>query len=393
MASLFKRPRSRFWWIKFRDHSGRCIRQATPYSHLDTRDTRRAEILRAEKEVTELRSPRADDSTRWANWVVDYLRKRHAASPKTLERKLTIWRTLAKYLEETHLATPANVTREHCLNYLPWRRAKRSFRSKHHGVAHNTVLLELRVFHSILQEAVRRGWCAGNPCARLEIAKETVREKPELTDEQIQIIRGAIQTRLNRNALSEEERRNSQFLHISFEIAIAQGCRMSETHILLEDVDLKNMEITLLAKGRKRYTAPLNPALVPLFKELHGRTWTYEPPRMPSLVWFKFIDGLRRTHPGFARVSFHSTRVTVASRLGRGGVHERVAMAILNHASTTIHRIYRRVAPSEIRGAWQALGNTPKTETPDAPPTTPSPNDTSSAARGKKRTRPPSSHE
>lgn len=382
MASLFKRPKSRFWWIKFRNLQGKIVRKATPYCHDDQRQTRQAEILRAQSEIEELRSPRSDEATRWGNWVTDYLQKRHAASPKTLTRKLTAWRTLERYLNEMRLPAPSVVNREHCLAYLPWRKAARSFKSKRADVAHNTVLLELRVFHSILQEAVRRGWCHSNACSRLEIAKETPKEKPELTDEQIKIIRDAIAARMARNFESDGERRNAEFLRVSFEIAIAQGCRMSETLINLDDVDLHNREVTMLAKGRKRYTAPLNPSLIPLFQELkdRGQQWTYEMPPIPSLIWFKFLDKLRAKHPTLKRVSFHSSRVTVASRLGRGGVPERVAMAILNHASTTVHRIYRRVAPSEIRGAWETLSGTGirSSENPDSSATTGTPKAASS---------------
>ncbi len=384
MASLFKQKKSRFWWIKFRDPTGKIVRQATPFDHSDHRQTRQAEILKAKRHVEELQTPRLDETTRWAVWVVDYLRKRHAASPKTLSRKLTIWRTLERFLNESRLPTPANVKREHCLAYMPWRKERRSFKARNAPIHHNTVILELRIFQSILQEAVRRGWVMGNACSRLEIARQTPKEKPELTDEQIQIIRDAIRVRAEKEDTTDEERRNTQFLRVSFEIAIAQGCRMAETLIALEDVDLHNMEITMLAKGRNRYTAPMNPCLVPLFTELRasGAKWTYDQPNIPSLIWFKFWDRLRRKHPSMKRVSFHSTRVTVASRLGRGGVQERVAMAILNHASTTVHRIYRRVQKSEVAGAWATLSN-PKSETQGSTATSPTPRETSSSSHGK----------
>jgi hypothetical protein len=38
-------------------------------------------------------------------------------------------------------------------------------------------------------------------------------------------------------------------------------------------------------------------------------------------------------------VSFHSTRVTVISRLERAGAKEKTVMDLVNHASTTVHRI------------------------------------------------------
>lgn len=294
----------------------------------------------------------------WRNWVVDFLKQRHAASPKTLQRKLSAWGTLAAFLDERKILTPAQITRQDCFAYLDWRRAMGNLLSRKKRVAHNTILLELKILASIVQEAVRREFIKGNPCFRLEIAREVPREKPELTDEHVRIIRHAIARRLQR-AVADDERRNAHFLHVSFEIALAQGCRMSETHIDLDDVDLANMEVAFLAKGRKRYVAPLSPALVPLFRKLkaQGRRFTYDLPRMPTLVWFKFMDRLRQRFPVMRPISFHSSRVTVISRLGRADVPESVAMTLVNHASTTVHRIYRRVKKSELKSVWSALSS------------------------------------
>lgn len=361
MASLMKRPRSPYWWIQFRDTStGKVRRQSTKFRHDDPLETRKARELRVERELQEIRLPSATAHMKWDLWVMPFLEARHAASPKTLRRKQVTWRTLSAYLEEKHIPTPAHLKREHCLDYLPWRRKLGHLLTRgknRRPLAHNTTLGEVKCLGSIVQEAIRRQWIPSNPCYRLEIAKEMPKQKPELTDGDIALIRAGIAAKLA-NPHNDEEREHAEFLRVSFEIALGQGCRMFETYLdIWQDVNLDNMEITFLAKGRKRYTAPLSPKLVPLFKQLRerGQQFTYKQPRLMSLVWFKFLDVLRRRHPQLQRVSFHSTRVSVITRLGRAGVPEQVAMRLVNHASSTIHRVYRRVDASELPKVWQAL--------------------------------------
>lgn len=382
MASLYKRNRSPFWWCKFVDPiSGKLRRVSTGLRFIDARESRRALAFRAEREADERRLTAAADESRWHQWVVPLINQKYAASPRTRDRYLAMWRAIGSYLDARKIFCPAELRREHGFDFMTWRKSAGNLlaRKRKRGLAHNTALLDLKLLSSLASEAVRRGWIQSNPLARLGIAKETPREKAEMTDADIAIIRKAIADKLA-NPQNDGERTNAEFLRVSFEIAIHQGCRMFETFLDLRDVDLVNGEITFLAKGRKRYTAPLSPGLVPLFKELQdrGQSLTYTQPRLPSLIWWKFMDRLRRRHPHLARVSFHSTRVTVVSRLGRAGVSEKVAMALVNHGSTTMHRVYRRVQRSELPAVWRALeqidggpGKPATGESPGVPPSNP----------------------
>lgn len=363
MASLYKRNRSKFYWIKFRDPATRKVcQEPTEFEHANPAHRQRAREFVAEKTFHESKAPKASSSHRWHLWVLPFLDARHAtddeADLKTLTRKLTAWRTLSDYLAEKEVNTPEQLTRQHCLNYVSWRKQRGHGRAKHKKkrLSNNTIILELKVLSSIVQEAVRREWVHANVCHRLEIPRDVVREKNELDDDDIRFIREEIARRVQK-AESVEEKRNASFLHVSFEIALAQGVRMFETWLPLSDIDLEKMEISLLAKGKRRYVAPLNPSLVPLIKELKasGRTHTYDRPRMPSLVWFNLFDRLRSLRPSLAKASFHSSRVTVVSRAERNGVPEKVAMALVNHSSTTVHRIYRKIKKQELSAIWSAL--------------------------------------
>lgn len=358
MASIYERKNSRFIWIKFRDPlTNKIRRESTEFLADDRIHRQRARELCAEKTFAESQTPRSTSAHRWDQWVPGFLQQRHALVASTLARKTAAWRQLSEYLLTIKVQTPQQLTRQHCLDYVAWRKAKGHLNSPHQRrISHNTVLMELKCLSSIMQEAVRRQWCSANVCHRLEIARELPREKTELSNDQIRFIRSEIQKRKAR-AKSDHDRATSDFLEISFEIALAQGCRMAETYLPLSAINLEQMEITFTAKGNQRYIAPINPSLVPLLKRLQSekRTHTYQRPRMGSLLWFKFFSRLRLKRHDLRNASFHSTRVTVVSRAERAGVPEKVAMALVNHSSTTVHRVYRKIKKTELSAVWGAL--------------------------------------
>jgi hypothetical protein len=66
--------------------------------------------------------------------------------------------------------------------------------------------------------------------------------KPEMTDEEIAKIRAEIVKRNSADYPYASQFDWGHFLRVSFEIAIHQGCRLSETHLnVWRDVDLENL--------------------------------------------------------------------------------------------------------------------------------------------------------
>lgn len=192
-------------------------------------------------------------------------------------------------------------------------------------------------------QAIKRGYSTSNPCASLGIAKETPREKPELSDDDIALIRKQLQT-LNK----------PEWMRVCFEIAIHQGCRLRETSLPLSKVDLEKRTIQFHAKGGKDFTAPIHPNLIPKFEGMKqtGQKLTCELPAMPSKHWFTFFKQIGLHKKG---VCFHCTRVTVITRLIREGVPENKVKKIVNHASTEVHRIYQRLGVEDVRASLDAL--------------------------------------
>jgi integrase len=358
MASIYKRPGSKFWWVKYRDHvTGEIKRQSTKFRIGIGTATRAANEMCANLTAKENQSTFAGAHERWEEWVTPFLESKHSASPNTLSRNLLAWSTILRYLRSQGVLTPKMLTRGVCIGYVPWRKKEGHLNStKKRQVGTNTVIGELKTLSKVMHEAILRGYVPYNPAIKLGISKDKIEEKSEMTDEHIGIIRDKIRRKIE-NAKTLEEKRNSHFYRVSFEIALHQGCRLSETHIRLTDIDEKNRKMRFVPKGGEPYVAEMNPSLVPLIEELRasGVEYTYDRPLIPSLKWFKFFNQLRAKYPEFDRVSFHSTRVTCISRLERAGAPESAVMKLVGHSSTTIHRIYKRTKSDELQSFWSAV--------------------------------------
>lgn len=369
MASLYRRKNSPFWWIKYRHPaSGKLTRESTKIQVGTGANLIAARKLRAEfslQEQTRFGTARASG---W-EWVERFLEAHYTRSEAGLRRKRSTWKTLLTFLQSQGIQHPHQLQRQHCLLYTSWRRSP-PVTCGVRGAGRGTMLYEIASLSRIMREAIALGFASANPCSRLGLERATHRVKPELTEAEISQIRERIAEELARGT------RQAEFMRVSFEIALAQGCRLAETYLhLYNDIDLDRGEITFNAKGGKRFTTALNPTLAPLIHELRarGQIHTYQRPRADSAIWTRCF----RNKWNLPHLCFHCTRVTVISRMERAGAPESVVMKMVGHASTTVHRVYRRV-PSEELSRWFALG-TPGAGTPgasgnpDAPATTPPP--------------------
>jgi hypothetical protein len=67
-------------------------------------------------------------------------------------------------------------------------------------------------------------------------------------------------------------------------------------------------------------------------------------PQYAAKKWHQFFRRL-----GLGHLSFHSTRVTVVTRLARAGHPIYQTKAYVGHASDTVHAIYQRLTPMDVR--------------------------------------------
>jgi site-specific recombinase XerD len=354
MASLYKRAGSPYWWIQHNDGTGK---QSTKFRHDLAAETRKAKAMKAEWDLRETTDAPAKYH-KW-EWVMPWLSGRYSHSPNTASRMIGTWKTWLVFLSENKIFGPRNVTREHAMQYLQWRKSKGHMNGRTRPgrpICHNSALLEIKTLSTVMKEAVTRGYVSFNPLYRLGLGKEPVKIKAACTDEHIAIIRAAIAER-KASAKTENQRIVADALDASFEIAIRQGIRLHETHRPLSAFDIVNGTIELIAKGRKTETRALNPDLIPLIKkwQAEGRHETFKRPTNLGLAWWKFMNELRAKHPDMKRVSFHSTRVTVVTRLHDAGVPEAMCMELVGHASKTVHHVYVRSDPVKTRDSWNRM--------------------------------------
>jgi site-specific recombinase XerD len=342
MASLYKRNNSPYWWIKYKDAAGKTRQHTTGLRHSVPDQTKKANLLVREKHLLELKREKGSEHGGWDAWVEKFLESDYETQPKTLHRYKTCWRNLYAYLKEKGILAPHQLTFDDCVGYMDWRQAGQP----HLGIykcAHNTARLDLKILHLICERAIRRGLILANPCRKLGIKRHKSREKPELTDEDISLIRKKL-----------AELKMPQWMRTSFEIAIHQGVRLSETSFPLSRIDWKQGNIEFHAKRDVRYSVAIHPKLLPLLKKMKKEkgTLTCELPKMASKEWWRFFKKIGLHQKG---VCFHCTRVTVITRLIRSGWSEANVMNVVHHASTEVHRIYQRLKVEDSRSVLASL--------------------------------------
>lgn len=358
MASIYLQPKSQFYWLKWTKPDGTVARFSTKLSRLKPADVRRARQMEAEYTLKERSFGSSGGSGSLAAWlwVPQFLKTAYYARPTTLHRYLGVWNNLSLFLREREIVAPAQFTREHCFDYMTWRAQP----DKKHGkyeACHNTALMELKTLRIILNEAVVRGHCTGNPCVKLKIAKEKSRSAPELTNAQLDDIREAI------SQVADPKLR--EFYEITFDMARWQGCRINATRLNpLLDVTITGQTGTIrfVSKG-KDFVTMLHPRLIPLFTRLKEarRAITWSVPAQvknkdtwASLQWTNFFThrGFKSKIPGICHRSF---RVSVVTRMARNNVPESKAKEFVKHASTTVHRVYQRLIPEDLADCAKAI--------------------------------------
>lgn len=350
MATLYKRTAkgasSPFWWIKYLDDTGKIVQESTGKRIDSVQETREARKIRAAKEVVERSAaPRDRGDRKLRAWVPRWLASTYKAQENTLEAYLGAFEYLMKFFEENKAHSASQITRKMCFDYLDWRMKKENGGTGD-GVCRNTAIHNLRILRLILNEAINRDHILKNPAAKLGLRPDPVEEKAEISDEERAAVEAAPLT---------------EWQKISWAIAINQGCRLAETSLPLSDVDLKRNTITFTLKGGRRHTTKLISALKPLLQKLkdEGRQRTWGPfHRNASRDWSRTLEDLGMPF------TFHSTRVTVITRLARAGVNEQQAIRFIGHCSSEVHAIYTRLKVDDLAACDAAL--TPAGQAPSS---------------------------
>lgn len=334
------------WYAKYREpETGEWLSLVTPYRMTDPGGKRKALVWAAELDRVGEATKGTAKNESWHLWAPDWIQLTYSYNPLTLRRYNTIWCSLYDFLSSRRIGCPRLVEYKHAQEYLIWRTKQKRKGGK--LINHNTAITEIKVLARIMKEAQRRGYCEANPLYQMGLRRRNVAEKPEISDaEKWQIVRGLRARGPKR-----------QWMRTMFIVAMHQGCRKSETSVPLSDIDLERGTIKFRAKGHNQekhvFTTALHPRLKHLVRWCRAKnmdTLTGERPEHDSRVWWEFFQKIELPH-----LSFHSTRVTVVTKMARNGVPKQKAMRFIGHASETVHRIYERLVPEDVADVSESI--------------------------------------
>jgi len=333
MARLLTRPRSPFFYVEFKTSTGE-IRRETTKCRTDSREGERAanRILAryCEGEKTAGSWPRG---SAWTDWVVAFIRQHTINSANTRRSYLQRWNTVHMFLRQRRIDYPCQFAYAHVQEYLAWRT------TGDRPVSNSTVRDELDTLSLVLKEAIRREFCADNPCSMLRLKYAPRRERPEITNEQAEQIRGALASG-----------KWPPWMKVQFEIGWHTGRRISETRIAMSTLDLRRCTYQVRVKGGKVKVKPFPRGLLPIFRGIKGEFTFSVGLQHSHKMWRKLFDSL-----GMMETDFHCLRVSFISRCRRAGLDRWTCRQLVDHASALINAHYNRYNEADLRAAVAKL--------------------------------------
>lgn len=341
-VSVIARPRSPFFRVAyFCPTENRRVWVTTEFRVDDPQGRRKALNWASEKSKAAVAAVGAGGTEQWSQWARPYIESRYAGRAITLPRMLAAWDQWELFLTEKKVPGPRALDYNKVAEFVTWRMSRRRRSGK--TPTKNTALADTRAMSVVMREACRRGYADRNPCERLGITRDRVKEKCEISAEETVRIRTELETR-------------PAWMQVSFEIALHQGCRQVETAMPMDHIDLQARTIRFVAKGRNGephvFTTRLHGALVPMLQQIKDRgekVTCVLPPRV-AFEWHRFFKEI-----GLPHLCFHCTRVTAVTKLARAGVPIQQAMAYIGHSSEAVHRIYQKLAAQDLSKAEAAL--------------------------------------
>jgi len=255
-------------------------------------------------------------------------------SPKTIER----YRYAILRMMEVVKVRTRSITVYHLRQYLAEEKAR--------GISDRTLEGNRQVFSAYFNWLQREGLIDTNPTANLGAIKYQKKIKVTYTDIDIE--------RLKYSCTSIRDRAIVCFLK-------STGCRISEmTQLNRTDIDLVNLECTVLGKGNKERTVYLDAVTGMLVKE-------YLAQRTDALLALFIGKGTERLKPGGVRymlchlaerasvnhVHPHKFRRTLATNLIRHGMPIQEVAAILGHDKLDTTMQYVVLDKTEVKNSYR----------------------------------------
>jgi len=331
MASLYKKPRSPFWWLRYRDlDTGDWRGKSLKLRVDDNAETRRAQKIADQFSAKEAQVSCLASGT-FVSWVSDYIAD-HYRNPRSKNRYTHAWARIWRFLHAAGIHHPRQLHYQHAQSYMDAR--------KKEGASQNTARLEFKFLSFIMQEAIRRDYADRNPLALARIEKTPSKEKPYLTAEEIHAIR-------------QHLKKKPVWMLTVLEICAHLGCRFNESAFSKEQVDFKNDQVWLIdskrkeTDPRKKYLVPLPPTLKTYLRKLFKKQdFTVKPlSGEQNRLLNKELNKIRKG------ATSHSFRVSFITRCHEASLTEYQAMRLVNHSNTLVHQIYAKLGIDDVKKA------------------------------------------
>jgi hypothetical protein len=331
MATLKIKARSPFWYVQFKDVSGKWKTKATKYRRDNPRETKEARMRVKENTLEERLARKITPDEKWENWVPQFFNLHCSKLTNTKESYGISWTWLNSFFVEKGILTAAQVNYQAVVNFINWR-------IESCGVMKSTALKDRKVLRVIMQEAVRRGHATKNPCLRMGIPNDEVEPAPEFTSDQIKRIYAML------------PKKEADWRYVSFRIALETGTRLAATQIEFKHIDFEKKTIEFpRPKGgyAKAFTCPLPESLIPMLlkiKQTGAPVTCVLPSNASQLINSKIIKkAASKQH------SFKCTRVSFVTECHRAGIPLAACMKLANHSNEMVHKIYQRLSVADVQ--------------------------------------------
>ena len=358
-GSVYKQPKSQYWWVMYRDREGRRVRGSAGSTdreraerflrvRLQARDEGRLSAVLAGKNLT---------FDEWADWFLERRSKPPYRSEKTHRENLKALKLLRPVFGNLQLS---EITPETIEDYIEQRlRSRRRVNTKF-GVRHlgylkpATVHQEFRVMRRILNVAVKRKRLAISPCQAVEFpvrVKDSIRKPHYMT-------------------LSEQERIlffAPRYLKNAVMILVEMGLRPYKELMPMQksQVDLENHLGHVLDSKTPNGVAdmPMTNLAYQAFQDqieaTPGSEYLFPTPRRgsrkPYLGSLKKIWASTLGRANVPYFSLYELRHTFATRLSAGGVADEWVTQLLRQGDAKVFKKYSQMKLQMMREALNRL--------------------------------------
>ncbi len=380
MATVFKRPTSRFWNACYRDRNGVLKRPSTKLTDKTAAlrmamDWERVERMAKEgnsgtlqfqavvNEVAKDINGEGLPSPSIQTYLHDYLDQvRRNNAPGTRERYGNTVKLFLAHLGKSASQPVRNVSPVMIEQFLNHRMDS--------GCAPKTAIADIKTLSSAFKRAEKLGYLGRNPVPAVTLPKNTSSEREVFTMEEVEKLVAATPN-LDWQTL----------IHLGFYLGARLGDCVAMTW---DNVDAaKGLIMFLQKKTGKIVVVPMHARLI---RHLHHVSATNTDGPLCPTLFGKTPGGKHGLSEGFKRIvkragldlmvvkgkgtrnftkrTFHSLRHSFSSALANAGVSEEIRMKLTGHKSSDIHQKYTHMSTTLLKEAIDSLQLSPKTNSP-----------------------------